>query len=53
MKNTTAENRGLSDLQFHYTAIQQQLKIALISICLFTLPFVFLLNLLAGVCYGR
>ena len=50
MKNTTAGNRGFTDLQFYYTAIRHQLKIALISICLFTLPVVFLLNLLAGAC---
>jgi hypothetical protein len=51
MKNTTAENRGYSQLQLNYN-IRRQLKIALISTCLFSWPVILVLNFLAGA-YGR
>ena len=47
MKNTTAGNRGYSILQLNYN-IRRQLKIALISIFLFSFPVVLLLNFLAS-----
>jgi hypothetical protein len=47
MKDTASRQRGYSHLQLNYN-IRRQLKIALVSMCLFSLPVALLLNFLAG-----
>ena len=52
MKQTAPRQRGYSQhLQLNYN-IRRQLKIALISTCLFSWPVILVLNFLAGA-YGR
>ena len=51
MKHTASRQRGYSQLQLNYN-IRRQLKIALISIFLYSFPVILMLNLLAGA-YGR